>query len=41
MAEQKNSCGCGCLPLKRKEVKTTVATKAAKGGKEASDKSKQ
>ncbi len=30
MTEQKNPCGCGCLPLKKKEAKTTVPTKTAK-----------
>ena len=33
MAEQKvpkGFCGCGCLPVKQKEVKTTVPTKAEK-----------
>ena len=40
MAEQKNPCGCGCLPLKKKEVQTTAPIKTAKGGKEAPKKSK-
>jgi hypothetical protein len=40
MAEQKNPCGCGCLPLKKKEVKATVPTKMAKEGKEVPKKSK-
>ena len=40
MAKEKNPCGCGCLPLKQKEVKTTVPTKKAKEEKETPRKSK-
>ena len=40
MTEQKNSCGCGCLPLKQKEIKATVPTKMAKEKKGVPKKSK-
>jgi len=40
MAEEKKSCGCGCLPKNQQEVKATVPTKTAKEGKEAQKKSK-
>ena len=40
MVEQKNPCGCGCFPLKLKEVKMTVPTKTTKEAKKALKKSK-
>ena len=40
MAEQKNPCGCGCLPLKQKEVKTTIPTKTEKTGRVVQKQSK-
>ena len=33
MAEKKKSCGCGCLPKTKKEVKATDPTKTAKRNK--------
>ncbi|KKK90502.1 hypothetical protein LCGC14_2722350 [marine sediment metagenome] len=37
MAEKKNPCGCGCVPLKQNDNK---ATKEKKEGKKAQKKSK-
>ncbi len=37
MAEQKNPCGCGCVPLKQNDNKTT---KEKKEGKKVHKKSK-
>jgi hypothetical protein len=33
MAEKKNACGCGCIPLKKEDKKTTQDKKKAKKGK--------
>ncbi len=40
MTKQKDPCGCGCLPLKQKEIKATVPTKMVRKEKEAPKKSK-
>jgi hypothetical protein len=40
MAEQKNPCGCGCLPEQLKGVKMSVPTKTVKKAKRVLKKSK-
>ncbi len=39
MAEKRNPCGCGCNPLKEKEIKTKGPTKAEKDEKKVPKKS--
>ncbi len=40
MAEKKRSCGCGCLPQKKNEIKSVIPTKNEKKVKRSSKKSR-
>ena len=40
MAEKKKSCGCGCLPQKKKEIKSILPAKNEEKVKESSQKIK-